>query len=419
MQVGSHVIDQVTNCISNEELQSLSQSWKVAYVSTIISKAMSVGDLEFDLDCVRGRVVTSEGVTIPTSQTIVVKGLTMITGHHKHVHVLMESSPKCVSVFILGNTSELKPGKSEVEVVIQNRSKKDMKVKWHTKFGTVIAANIVLTTQVSNDFDVDEQERVSCMLAQLESADIWGETPYESRDPKDILQKLTLLEWRSGNLQLQQDTWDLIHEFACIFSQNDLDLGKTSIVKHSIKVNDPVPFKVWYRCIPPGMYDEVKVHIQEMLDAGAIRPSNSPWASAVILVWKKDGKLWFCIDLWKLNARTIKDTYSLPRIDETLDCLKWAGVVPFSRLKSGYWQVEMEEDSKAFTAFTVGPLGFYECECMPFGLTNAPATFQWLMQSCLGNLHLHYCTIYLDDVIVFSKTPEEHLLRLTAVFWKA
>ena len=166
------------------------------------------------------------------------------------------------------------------------------------------------------------------------------------------------------------------------------------------------------------MYDEVKAHIQEMLDVGVIRPSNSPWDSAVILVWKKDGKLQFCINLQKLNARTIKDAYSLPRIDETLDCLN--GVEWFSSLdlKSGYWQVEMEEDSKAFTAFTVGHLSFYECECMPFGLTNAPATFQQLMQSCLGNLHLHYCIIYLDDVIVFSKTPEEHLLRLRAVFEK-
>ena len=166
------------------------------------------------------------------------------------------------------------------------------------------------------------------------------------------------------------------------------------------------------------MYDEVKAHIQEMLDVGAIRPLNSPWASAVVLAQKKDGKLQFCIDLWKLNARTIKDAHSFPRIDETLDCLN--GMEWFSSLdlKSGYCQVEMEEDSKAFTAFTVGPLGFYKCECMPFGLTNAPATFQQLMQSCLGNLHLHYCIIYLDDVIAFSKTPEEHLLRLTAVFEK-
>ena len=76
-----------------------------------------------------------------------------------------------------------------------------------------------------------------------------------------------------------------------------------------------------YRHIPPATYDEVKVHIQEMLDVSTIRPSNSPWACAVVLVWKKDGKLHFCINLQKLNARTIKDAYSLPRIDETLDCL--------------------------------------------------------------------------------------------------
>ena len=83
-------------------------------------------------------------------------------------------------------------------------------------------------------------------------------------------------------------------------------------------------------------------------------------------------------------------------------------------LKLGYWQVEME-DCKTLTAFTVEPLGFYECEKMPFGLTTAPTTFQCLMQSCLGNLHLQYCVIYLDDIIVFSKTPEEHLDRLRAV----
>ena len=119
-----------------------------------------------------------------------------------------------------------------------------------------------------------------------------------------------------------------------------------------------------------------------------------------------------------MNARTIKDTYNLPRTDETLDCLNGVEWYSSPDLKSGYWQVEMEEDSKAFTAFTVGPLGFYECEHMSFGLTNAPATFQWLIQSCLGNLYLCYCILYLDDVIVFSKTLEEHLLRLRAVFEK-
>ena len=151
---------------------------------------------------------------------------------------------------------------------------------------------------------------------------------------------------------------------------------------------------------------------------GAIRRSFSPWASAVVLVRKKDGGLRFCIYLCKLNNRTVKDGYSLPRIEDTLDCLH--GVVWFSTLdlESGYWQVELEEEAKPLTAFTMGPLGFWECEHMPFGLTNAPATFQRLMESWLGELHLNWCIIYLDDIIVFSWTPEEHVHRLKAIFNK-
>ena len=113
-----------------------------------------------------------------------------------------------------------------------------------------------------------------------------------------------------------------------------------------------------------------------MLEIGAISESKSPWASAVVLVRKKDGSLRFCIDLRKLNARTIKDAYSLPRIEETLDCLNGAQRFTSLDLKLGYWQVELDEVSKGLTAFTVGPLGFYQCKCMPFGLTNTPATFQ-------------------------------------------
>ena len=150
----------------------------------------------------------------------------------------------------------------------------------------------------------------------------------------------------------------------------------------------------------------------------AIRRSFSPWASTVVLVRKKDGGLRFCINLCKCNNRTVMDGYSLPQIKDTLDCLH--GAVWFSTLdlKSSYWQVELEEEAKPLTAFTMGPLGFWECECMPFGLTNAPATFQRLIESCLGELYLNWCIIYLDDIIVFSRTPEEHLHRLKGVISK-
>ena len=106
-----------------------------------------------------------------------------------------------------------------------------MKLKPGTEIGTVIAANIIPTMQVSNNFDVVRQERVSSMLAQLESTNIFGETPDVSSDLKGILKKLNLFRMGEWNPQLQQAAQDLICEFACIFSQDDLDLGKASIVK--------------------------------------------------------------------------------------------------------------------------------------------------------------------------------------------
>ena len=262
--------------------------------------------------------------------------------------------------------------------------------------------------------DDEDDESVQCQCTQAELSGL--ELRQTEMDMEEILQKVDLSGTTDWNATEWQEVYSLICEYACIFLQNDLNLGKASIIKHSIKLTDPTPFKEHYRCISPGMYEEVKTHIQEMLDIGAIHPSNSPWASAVVLVWKRDGKLRFCIDLRKLNAQKVKDACSLPQIDETLDCLN--GAVWFTSLDSklGYWQVEMDEVCKALTTFTIGPLGFYECDRMPFGLSNAPATFQQLMQNCLGNLHLQNCIIYLDDITIFSKTPKEHLGRLR-LFW--
>ena len=216
---------------------------------------------------------------------------------------------------------------------------------------------------------------------------------------------------------LQVEAKEMLKRNAKTFSKHGLDMGRTNLVKHHIKLTDPIPFKEAYRRILPQMYDEVKAHIQEMLDLGAIRPSNSPWASVIVLVRKKDGRLRFCIDLRRLNNRTVKDAYSLPKIESILDSLLGAKIFSTLDLKAGYWQVEMAEECKAYTAFTCGPLGFYECDTMPFGATNAPATFQRLMHDCLGDLNMRWCIVYLDDII-FSDTKEEHLKRLEAVFQK-
>ena len=143
--------------------------------------------------------------------------------------------------------------------------------------------------------------------------------------------------------------------------------------------------------------------------------SQSAWCNAVVLVQKKDG-LWFCIDFCCLNACTKKDSYPLPRIQEALESLVVAGHFSCLDLKSGFWKIKMEEVSKQYSTFTVGNLGFFECNRMPSGLCNMPVTFQWLMQNCLGKLNLIYCLIYLDDLIVFSQIAEEHLHQLHVVF---
>ena len=100
----------MTNCITEEELQSPSQSWKLAYVSTIISKSSQVSDHEFDVDQLKGKVIITKKVFVPAFKTVIARGLTKVTGHQRHVHVLVEPSPNCTSILIPGNTSKLIPG---------------------------------------------------------------------------------------------------------------------------------------------------------------------------------------------------------------------------------------------------------------------------------------------------------------------
>lgn len=135
-------------------------------------------------------------------------------------------------------------------------------------------------------------------------------------------------------------------------------LGCTNPTEHKVELTDHTPFKEPYRRILPGMYEEVREHLRDMIKAGAIGESHSPFSSNVVLVRKKDNSLRFCIDFRKLNSRTVTGAYSLPRIDDIIDCL--AGAKYFNKLdlRSGYWQVAMKEEDKAKTAFCVGPLGF-------------------------------------------------------------
>lgn len=205
-----------------------------------------------------------------------------------------------------------------------------------------------------------------------------------------------------------------LHDYSDVFSCHDLEFGHAKRVKHKIKLKDEVPFKQRSRPIHPNDYEAVRKHLQMLLEAGVIRESESPYSSPIVVVRKKNGDVRLCIDYRKLNAMTIRDAYALPNLEETFSALcgsKWFSVMD---LKSGYYQIEMEEEDKPKTAF-VCPLGFYEFNRMPQGITNAPSTFQRLMERCMGDINLKEVLVFLDDLIVFSDSLEEHEERLRHV----
>ena len=208
---------------------------------------------------------------------------------------------------------------------------------------------------------------------------------------------------------------DFLISYQDCFVGPDGKVGWTDLARHVIDTGDARPVRQPPRRTGFAGRDFVESTVNELLASGKIRPSDSPWASPVVLVKKKDGAMRLCIDYRRLNDLTCKDAYPLPKVDEALD--QMAGAQWFSTLDlaSGYWQVAMHPDSVEKTAFCTHT-GLYEWVVMPFGLCNAPATFERLMERVLQGLQWHNVIVYLDDVVAFGPTWEQALAKLRAVF---
>lgn len=199
-----------------------------------------------------------------------------------------------------------------------------------------------------------------------------------------------------------------------MFSGHEGDLGCTRLISHDIPLLDDVPVRQRYRRIPPSEYEVVKTHINQLMEAGIVRESSSPYASPIVLVKKKDGSLRMCVDYRHLNVKTRKDAFPLPRIEESLDSLSGARWFSTLDLASGYLQVPVSEHDRPKTAFCT-PFGLFEFNRMPFGLCNAPSTFQRLMERLFGDQQCQSLLLYLDDIVVFSTSVAQHLQRLELV----
>ena len=204
----------------------------------------------------------------------------------------------------------------------------------------------------------------------------------------------------------------LFQKYKGIFSCTGSTLGRTNVIEHAIDTGTAHPIKQAPRPIPLKRQDEVDKLLNDMISHGVIEPSNSPWASPIVLVPKKDGSTRFCIDYRRLNSVTKKDSYALPTIQAMLDGLGGASWFCTLDLRSGYWQVALKEDAKEKTAFTIYQRGLWQFKVLPFGLCNAPATFQRLMEAVLPP---ELALVYLDDIIVFGKDFTTVLNKLEQV----
>uniref|UniRef100_A0A3B1IZ75 ribonuclease H n=1 Tax=Astyanax mexicanus TaxID=7994 RepID=A0A3B1IZ75_ASTMX len=330
--------------------------------------------------------------TIPAGQSCVLEASTRVFSRANDKWVLMEPSSTSVLPGGLLVTSCLlalpENPYSKLPVVLKNETDHDILLP-----SNVVVAELHSLRQVfqTNPAAIKTpNESVSCYGLNLD----FGDSPLPT-------------EWKDRISQKLNDMQE-------VFSQYSLDFGRTDKVTHHIKLSDETPFTHRARPIHPQDLEAVRKHLQELLEAGIIRESESSFSSPIVVVKKKTGDVRLCIDYRKLNLQTIKDAYALPNLEETLSALagsKWFSVLD---LKSGYYQIEVAESDKHKTAF-VCPLGFWEFNRMPQGITNAPSTFQRLMEKCMSDLHLKEVLVFLDDLIIFSDTLEEHESRLLRV----
>ena len=213
----------------------------------------------------------------------------------------------------------------------------------------------------------------------------------------------------------QNSTKRLIDEYKDLFVQSDLELGRTDRVSMKIETGDHPPIRQRPYRTPWSQKSLVEEHIGSMLEADVIKESASPWASPIVMVPKKDGTKRFCVDYRKLNRVIKQNSYPLPNIDDILTSMHQSTVFSCLDLKSGYWQIPLDPDSQEKTAF-ICHAGLYHFNVVPFGISIAPPVFQELMDKVLIGIRGKFTTAYLDDIIIYSRTVEEHLEHMNEVF---
>ena len=324
---------------------------------------------------------------------------------------------------------------AQVSVRAENYTLKETSTPWCPETALMDSAGVIaldgIVQRREDGFQVTLKnmgDQATCFLAGTVIGQLWGEcspggiqSVVESKDidhvPEvdkfEVLIQESCQDLDSG---AAQQVREMLRANSHLFVGPNNPLGRTSLVTHEIHTGGARPVKQPLRRMSPAHWEIAEREIDKMLEQDVIEVSESPWASPVVLVRKKDsGEMRFCIDLRALNEVTIKDSYALANIHECLETMHGAQYFCVMDLASGYWQVMMKESDREKTAFTTKK-GLFQFKTMPFGLSNAPSTFQRLMEQVLRGLQYQTCHVYLDDIVVFGRSFTETLQRLQEVF---
>ena len=374
--LGTSTLYRVMEVIKESEISKLAVPWSSSQISWLMQDVTArlgqavMSDMAIkpiaplNVDKV---VRVASKCTVPPFGHKVIHGKVNLVLHgcrlNMMTHGLEKRSPSLpLGIDVQTAYSTLANGSNRVPVILRNNTQDWLEVKKGVPIARMVTANAIpKVTHILLAGNPHEQSTLT-----------------EAERQELLLEKLDLTGLEAWPTEQAEKARSLLREYHNIFSLEKHDTGHTKAAKHKIVLKDPdtPPFKER----------------------------------------KKDRSLRFCIDFRRLNSLTVKDSHPLPHICETLESLAGAAHYMTIDMNSGFWQVPMDDESKQYTAFTLGSMGLYECESMPFGLCNALPTFQRLMLNCLGKLNLTYCLIYLDGVIIFSKTEEEHLEWMCVVF---
>ena len=346
------------------------------------------------------RVALVENVSIPAESEIIVAGKPLDKLDRGRLGIVEPSLKFVQNTGILVAKVLIDPKLGSIPLRLANFSKEPITV--HKDMVTAVLEPV--------DSVGNESENVS-RVCQL------NETTETSNQLPEHL--VPLLERSSENLDKAQGSRlkQFLIKHQNIFSKSSSDIGHTSVLQHHIDVQNAKPVKkVPYR-IPLAKRKVAEQEIKQMETDGIIEKCpQSSWNSPVVMVTKPDKSIRFCCDFRGLNEVTVKDCQALPRIDDSLDALsgsKWWSCLD---MKSGYWQVDIAEQDRHLTAFSIPGGEQWQWRKLAFGLCNAPSTFTRLMQLVFSGLIWKIVILYLDDIICHSKTFEEQFTNLELVF---